>query len=283
MRHLLVSLLLVTAACATDEEPATDTDIPDDTDLPIDTDAVDTDLPVDTDDSDAPADTDDTDAPLVDTDGGDTWYHVVLELRALGTGVGFDLDGDGSVDNAIGGLAGTLNPLLADNYGSTHQYAVTQLWGVDTVDQLVDVGILGGADDDEDPSDNRSGVEPFTLIGPSLSADGHAPLYASTSVDPTTGAYEATLPAGTLRLGVLQVPVATPIYIRGEITAANHTGALGGAVRTDDLVVVLDAFGLGSLAALASLLADIDLDADGEPDAVSVAFGFDGPAAVLVP
>ena len=67
-----MTLLLVAAACATDEEPAAETDLPVDSDPTDDTDAVDTDPPVDTGDSDPPADTDETDIPPVDTDGGDT-------------------------------------------------------------------------------------------------------------------------------------------------------------------------------------------------------------------
>ena len=273
--------LLVTSACLLDDpskDAADDSDAPEtdlDSDLPADTDpAPDTDVP---DDTDPP---DDTDVVPRDTDGGDIWYHVVLVLQALPAGQGFDVDGDGDVDNALGGAAAVINPLIADNYGSTHQYALTQLWGVDTDDDLADVGILGGRDTDEDPSDNPSGTEVFRLIG-ALTPDDHAPLYAPTTVDPTSGAYTATFAPGLLTFGTFQIPIATPIQARGTLTAAAHDGQLGGAVRLSDLTPILQTFGVGWIGTLLAGLADIDTDGNGTLDAVSVAFAFDAVACEL--
>lgn len=288
MKSTLVALLLSLAACSTDPDPVDDTDpaVEDDTDpgATDDTDPGDTDTDGadDTDDTD-PGTTDDTwDAnPPADTDGGGTWYHAILELEIAPAGQGFDVDGDGLVDNALGPLAGALNPLIAANYGSNFVYGVTQLWGVDNGDDLADIGVLAAYDVDEDPADNTSGTEDMEALV-ALEADGHAPLYAHTRLS-AQGRYRAALPPGLLALGPFAFPVATEIHVLGTVNATDHGGLLGGAVLVDDVIDILDTLGLGWAGALVRQRADIDLDQDGTPEAVSMAFTFSGPSIVLTP
>lgn len=254
----------------TDPTGATETDPPAETDSPP---ATETDTPTDT---DAPIDTGAPRPP------DQVWNHVVQTMVALPAAQGFDLDGDGDIDNVLGGFAAAINPLITDNYGTTPEVAIVQTWGVLDGDDQADIGLFTGRDTDFDLSDNFSGAETFDAsIG--LGPTGRALIHATTTVD-GAGNYATALPAGQIALGPVVLPISIPVAIVGTTLASGHGGQLGGAVPTSALTNLLNQVGLGFLSGALGALADIDSDGNGTPDSISVAFSFTAvPCSVQVP
>ncbi len=104
----------------------------------------------------------------------------VPETPAEATALGLDLDGDGQPDNALGGLLAALHsqadlPIDAAEMqaiASGRALTLVRLGDVlfpDTAD--VPVLVSPGTDLDDDPADNFSGSEPFSLA-PLAGADG---------------------------------------------------------------------------------------------------------------
>lgn len=280
MLRLLLPLLLL-AACDTDEgddgkDAADDTDGADtvvDTDPNEDTDGApddDTDAPADTDDSDVPA-------PLVDTGGSVSWAHVISNIRVMAERQGFDVDGDGTIDNALGQVEGVLNPLLNQQYGSVPLYAGSGITGLGPNNGVGEMAIFALEDTDLDLTDNFSGYEELII-----SMGGGAVVSALVDVAPD-GTYATVLPAGTITVGPIAIPTSTPIQVEGTVTAATHEGRLGAAVPKSAVDALIVAYGLPSfVAALLANLPDIDTDGDGTADSISAALRFEGVSCVIV-
>jgi hypothetical protein len=283
LRPAALPLLLLLSACDTEE--------PDGKDTPTDTDGADTDPGTDTDpvddtdpadDTDGAPDTDETEdtdlpAPLVDTGGSISWGHVVSALRVMATAQGFDLDGDGTVDNALGSTEAFLNPLLNQQYGSIPLYAGTGITGLGPNNGVGELGIFALEDMDTDIADNFSGTEEL-----SLSLGGGAVVTALVDVAPD-GTYSTVLPAGTITIGPIALPTSTPIHIEGTISADTHTGRLGAAVPQTAVDALAVQFGLPTFVInLVSGLADIDSDGDGQADSISAGLRFEGVSCVIV-
>ena len=284
MRTAWVLAIMLTFGCADDpdaEKGGDDTQDVDSDGAPIDdtnvedTDVEDTDP---ADDTDAADDTDDSDEEvLVDTGGSMSWYHAIQTVNALPQARGFDLDGDGTVNNSMGRVAQQINNLGLSTYGGTDVLAGTAIVGVGPQGGVVDVSILALEDTDGDVTDNFSGVEPFALYGgvPSI-------VQAAARLQPD-GSFEVTLPAGTLALGPLALTTSTEIRVSGIAGPSRIEGMLGTAISDTELRNLLDTFGLGALAALLRGLNDIDADGDGTMESISLAMGFDGPSCVVTP
>lgn len=284
MRRFLFLPLSVLLACA--EEPADDKDDTtgnvdsdtvdsDGTDTDgADTDAVDTDA-VDTTDTTETVDTTDT-TPLVDTGGDIDLYHVIETVRALPQAQGFDLDGDGTVDNSLGRISQSINSLGLSSYGTTNVLAGTEVLGGGPAGGVVTLGILTLQDTDGLIADNFTGTEDFLLFG-------GVPVSTATAQLAADGTYSAVLPAGTLTFGALALATSTELHVEGTVGPLSHSGRIGTAILQSTLQALLDSLGAGALGALLNGLADLDTDGDGTADSISMTLSFDGPACVLQP
>lgn len=235
------------------------------------------DPPVDTDDTDVFVDTD-TDAPGGFQSGADHWNHVVESVTVAPASQGRDLDGDGTIDNALGVLGGLVNPIIASGSSGATSVAILQVWGVNDGDQDVEVGFFGAVDVDNDPTDNFSGTEPFDG---SLFVDAQGRALVTQATVMVNGDYSATLAQGTYIIGGLTIQTATPVYLDGTATAGVHDGLLSFAIGVPALTAILQAFGQGALAPVVANLADVDTDGDSIADALSVAFRVEGVPCVV--
>ncbi|HMV70435.1 MAG TPA: hypothetical protein PKA64_26580 [Myxococcota bacterium] len=274
MLRLLLPLLLLSC------DP-TDVDDKDDDTTTDDTDAAETDTVTDdTDDgagdSDDTGDTDTQPAPLVDTGGEVAWAHVISDLRVMAERQGFDLNGDGTIDNSLGSVEAVLNPILGQQYGSVPLYAGTWIEGLGPNNGVGQLTVLALEDNDLDLTDNFTGYEEMT---PSLG--GGAVVAALVDVAPD-GTYSTVLPAGTITVGPISLPTSTPILIQGTITADHHEGRLGAAVPKTAVDAMVVQYNLPTfISNLLANLADIDADGDGTPESISAALRFDGVSCVL--
>lgn len=124
MRACSVTLLLAFAACTS---APLDKGADSDTDDGVDTDPKTVDTAIETGDTQDTDDTDDTDveAPTFTVDYMGGRYHVI-ELAILGQG-GIDLDGDGTIDNAVGTLINSLGNLAGILGQSASTYSLTSI------------------------------------------------------------------------------------------------------------------------------------------------------------
>jgi hypothetical protein len=244
--------------------------------IDTDTAVVDTDPPMET-----GLDPVDTDTGLGD---GMVWHHVLDDISLLPAGQGFDIDGDGVVDNALGTLEVAVNALIAANYFEQDRLGVVQAWDVEDGNDLADIGLLTVRDVDDDLTDNFTGTEDFRAVASSIRPDGHALLYAAATVDPGNASYDVVLPQGQFTVGQFIIPTAAPIQVSGTVNNSVHTGSLGSGVLLTDIEAMLAPFGLDTLIALIEPSADLDLDGDGINEAISAAFSFHGvPCTVSTP
>jgi hypothetical protein len=220
-----------------------------------------------------PTDTVDTDP--VDLDDAAPINHVVTVFHVADTDVGADLDGDGAVDNAIAPLGVALDALLAERFATNVHVVIVQLGDVDdwTADGSVRVGLFPAVDDDHDGSDNASGTEVFDGTG-SVDANGEATTWGAAEL--VGGAYATVIDADTFQVGTIVFEPATGIHVAGKATDAGQTGTVALGVTTDAITTALTAENVdANVIALITGLADVDLDGDGAPETVSMAFTFD--------
>lgn len=203
--------------------------------------------------------------------------HVSYALTDVAVGGfrdGFDLDGDGTTDNALWITSSILNPLLDTALASAPTVSLVQVGLVDdwSDDSDVTVGFLVGRDSDGD------GVY---SVGRQLNSGG----LAKTSCPATLsgGVYTVAMLEGSITIGGITLESATPIYVEGELGDESTTGVIGMALPLDSLLTLADRLGLESdaLEVLESLM-DIDSDGDGSMDAVSAAFVYSGPISTVV-
>ena len=233
--------------------------------------------------------------------GPTTRDYLFTSFHLLPEGQGFDLDGDGSVDNAVVGWANglwTLLKLLDPDALETFDLAVMRLlttcaWSllvqIDeiadmTADPQVIVRFLAGQDL-EDPPDCDNNFEGGAEFRPD-----------PTWVDPVTKELVMAIP-GAIEQGSLRVPptgrvpfslhpggeeVAVELFafqVDGPIAPAEISQARAGfAVSVSGIEALLPFFLPAEYVEAASTLMatapDVDTDGDGEDDAISVAIRF---------
>lgn len=190
----------------------------------------------------------------------------------------FDLDDDGAPDNALSSLGVILNNLIAERLAGNVHVVVVQLDGVNdwTDDEVIEVGIFPAVDEDNDGTDNTSGAEVFDGTG-FVDTGGLALEHSPGAI--RGGTYEAWVDASSFQVGSFVFDVATGVYVRGLADASAQTGLVGIGVTTDALAYALaqEGFDQGLIDLLAGL-ADLDLNDDGTPETVSMAFTFDATA-----
>lgn len=221
------------------------------------------------------APTDDS-AGHTDTDSGpaacpasvDTVEYVV-DTIAVGTeDEGFDLDGDGDVDNSVSAAKALLDPELEDYVTNFAEVTVLQMWFLqDWCNDDVAIGIINGLDEDDDRTDNHSGTEAFDSSG-SVDGEGHS-IYDGIGVI-ADSVVSGNIADVTLNFGFVSLASVTPVYVEGTVSESEWSGVVGAAADVDDLGVYLESQGLAP--ELATVLADLDMDGDGENDAVSAGF-----------
>ncbi|MEL6345933.1 MAG: hypothetical protein AAFV53_22670 [Myxococcota bacterium] len=197
--------------------------------------------------------------------------HVIDSLEVGGRDDGFDLDGDGDVDNALYIAGALLDPVLIQALNEAPVLLVLQCAELNDWqdDAAFDLGLLTARDTDGDSSDNFSGTETFNADG-MVDDDGAALLATTLALE--SGRYEGTLLSDTLTIGSFELSLATPIHLAGAPSEAAHDAVLGMGINTAALIAVLETAGYGDAAALLSGLSDLDTDEDGVNDAISAAF-----------
>lgn len=169
-------------------------------------------------------------APDASTASGD-WFVMatirVPESANQAVRVALDLDGNGQPDNALGGLLAALHnqtgmPFAQGEKALVGNGGLLQLVGIEVSQADPDVAaveVSRGADLDDDPADNFSGVEPFALD----------------PVDPADGHLEGALAAGVVRAGpgAAQMPLAV-VGVDTELVWLRGVGARVRANVSDD-------------------------------------------------
>lgn len=241
--------------------------------------------PIEVDDSspvDSTPTTDDTGTPTDDTGTTTvpeaTYSYAVSELMVAADGEGFDLDQDGLPDNSLATVNRVVDPLLQVVMGDTPRVIAMVLDGVAAFDEdpSIHVAVFGADDQDGDHSalDNFSGEEVFEA-GAAVDEEGHPVDYQDVPVD--GGIYTAIFDdIRGVDLGGLQLGADTPLVVGSNAFDENsQNGLLGFGVSAAALVGFAEALGMDPTdAAELALLADLDLDADGTDETVSVALRF---------
>lgn len=209
-----------------------------------------------------------------------TWSWVVTSLEIGTRGAGFDLDGDGSPDNAINEVSGVFAPLLSAEWARATHVPVLQAQGVDAwTDDEVRLALFPGDDVDGDPSDNLSGEE-VLAAGAAVDAEGLA--VDTVATDTVNGAYGVELHAWTLEVGSLRFVSPVPLHAAGTMGADGHTGTLGLGLPLATVSALVDPPDPTILKALEHT-ADLDADGDGTMDTISAALAFSTAACVVLP
>ncbi len=280
------SVIPALAGCSQNYKGVDDTGIGNSIDSDADTDAdsdsdsdADSDADSDTDsDSDTDADTDtdtdtDTDADCVPTGGDWSWVIQTLEVGDSTTGI--DLDGDGSVDNALSPVASGMNVAIADAMSTSSTVMVVQFWGVDDwCNDSMDGAIGAATDTDGNASDNGSGSESFDA---ELDGSGHMSLSSGATISGST--WTAEIPSAEVTIGGWSFEPVTPIYVEGTASETMNSGVLGFALDKELMRQIATDNGWDP--SLADSAADLDMDGDGETDAISVGFTFEAPTCTL--
>lgn len=221
---------------------------------------------------------DDVNGPS-DTSSGDddprparVWHHVMNDIGLLPSDEGLDLNGDGSPDNALGLLSNLLPSGNAGGFlAQAEEQLILQTWWNRGAEAQAAVAVVRGSDRDGGLADGWEGLT-FVVEG-QLLPNGRAEVSAVVSPD-EAGRYEADLPASPIDLGFIQLPTALPWRVEAQSSEDRHEGVLGTGVAVTELQRILAANQLGFLNGQVAQLADLDLDDDGTPDAISLAVSF---------
>jgi hypothetical protein len=224
----------------------------------------------------------DTDVGPVPGDGVATW--VVREFALAPSGMGFDLDGDGLGDNALGSAA-----LLLTNFGldinaivnkaikQAGTFVIVRMWNIDDWhdDTSVMLGLAPATDGDEDPDNNFGGSGVFDA-SPDLDPDGHPSLRAPTVLQ-RGGTFVSTFTGEDLGIGDLELPDSALLSIAGVAREGTTSGFLAVPLPFTLVVDLLEAEGVtvdGSIRTALESVQDVDLDGDGTDDALSLSLIF---------
>jgi len=233
--------------------------------------------PIDLDDS-GPPDTGTDDTGTTPTVPEATYAYVISELLVAPADEGFDLDQDGSPDNALSAVDRIVDPLLQALMADTPRVQVIVLDALADFqnDPSVHVSVFGADDQDGDHSalDNFSGEEIFEAAG-SVDEEGHPTSWEDVPLE--DGLYMAVFTdVRSVDLGGLQLGGDTPLVVgSNEVDATSQNGLLGFGVGASALVDFAESVGMDpDTAAGLAALADLDLDQDGTDETVSVALRF---------
>lgn len=205
---------------------------------------------------------------------------VAATFVVAGEGVGFDLDGDDQIDNALAGIGALLNNGFAQDIAAGTMLVLSELRGLDDAtlmaDAALDVVIYGGvdADDPANPDDNLSGSEPLYYTTDWVEAADCAPKFLA----------PATLAGGVITAesdyvsfyveslgGFLEIERA---HLDSPVEPGASTGfqspdgqptVFGGAIKQCTLATAPADLGASAQHALClvGIQPDIDLDGDG--------------------
>ena len=249
-----------------------------------DTADADTDTDTDSDsDSDSDSDTDTGTDTNIDTGGAcpssvSEMAWVVEHLEVSTATNGLDLDGDGRGDNVIAAMRDAINASILETFPGTPVVLVWQMWDVD--DWCDDSDITGAfmspEDVDGDHADDYSGSEAFSA-GADLDAGGHAVENGGGSIG--SGVYTFELAHGELWVGGFTLTNATPVLVVGTADESANAGQFGFGLAIPLMEEI--AISEGYDPALATALADLDADGDGELDSLSVTFEFTAVPATV--
>jgi hypothetical protein len=193
---------------------------------------------------------------------------VVTALSVGSSSDGVDLDGDGRTDNSLSFAASLLDSSLADTV-NRRDVLLLQFWDW-CADGAFAGGILSANDPDGDLTDNASGSEVFTVTS-DVDADNHT-VDAGFGVY-SRGDYTLEVPTLTIDLDGYSITSAGSVYFVGTASDTDNTGTMGFAVALADVVAIAEANGFS--ADLVTGFADLDLDGDGENDALSMALNYE--------
>ncbi len=237
-------------------------------------------VPEDVDSSDTSSPGDTADSGDTATDDGDVANDVLVEVAVADRSEGFDLDGDGRVDNALWYTKNLVDPLIEERLLYASNVAVLQLSGIDGwTDDAVRVGLFNAVDADGDGADNASGDE-VVEAGAAVDGDGLALVGVPTGL--VGGAYEVELGTNELLIGTFEFELATGVFVSAVATPDGQSGLIGGAISTEAFEAALDATEAdGEVIEAALNHADLDLDGNGENDALSMAFEFSAAPVLL--
>jgi hypothetical protein len=220
-----------------------------------------------------------------------------------GEGVGFDLDDDGAVDNALAAVAPLLNPRIADDLKNGKLILLSELRDLEdptlaTDDAALTVILYGGDDTDvpADPSDNFTGAEPFTydtqwVGGPDcLPKAAQSASFVGGLLSASSDLLEFYLPdlGGFIQIAHARVEAMLVPDLAGARTPTGTPALVGGAVKQCALAKGDATLGASAQHAL-SLLGiqpDIDLDGDGKEtvqhDSIGILGCTDGDGTTVV-
>lgn len=224
----------------------------------------------------------DTDVGPVPGDGVATW--VVREFALAPSGLGFDLDGDGLGDNALGSAAELLtnfgldiNAIVNEAIKQAGSFVVLRMWDIDDWhdDSSVMVGLAPAEDGDENPDNNYGGSGVFDASA-DLDVDGHPVLRAPTELR-RGGTWVSELTGEDLGIGDLELPDDALISFFGVAREGSNSGFLAVPLPFTLVVDLLEAEGVtvsGSIRTALESVQDVDLDGDGTKDALSLSLMF---------
>ena len=229
-----------------------------------------------------------------DVPDGEHWGPalVMSELR-IERGYGFDLDGDGEIDNSFGDnqlMPGILNSFLGPAIDKGEMLTLLELRGADDPDASAcfSLNFYNGLDADGDPAGNFAGDAHFQVDGRSLGEDGaplisfaHATirdgtLFARADTWALTVPYDNTVMSLTMKDAHLQAE----LNGFGEIA----TGVVGGALAMGSLLTEIHNAGLPTEGLnIEQMLGPPDFDADGDGciESYSVGHAFEAVGAVI--
>ena len=207
--------------------------------------------------------------------------YVLIQFTVADRNIGFDLNNDGEVDNAIWPIGSVLDPLISTALSTAQHVSIVQASDIDsfTDDNSIRVGVFTAEDADGDGTDNASGTESFAG---GAQVDEAGLVVVGTETPLAAGAYTVQLATGTLPVGSYDLELATGLFVSSQIDPHSQTGLLGFGISIEALDVALTAEGVApEMIAAIEALADLDLDGDTVPDAVSMAFTFDAAACLV--
>ncbi len=229
------------------------------------------DLGPDTDHTDPAPDTD------IAVDVGSTYNYAIVHLRILPSDQGLDLDGDGVGDNVLGSSAQPLNAIMADALLHGGRAITLQLAGASNLlDDEVSVGLFTGTPVSADGGPNG---EPVVDPGIAVDAEGRALLSSRATL--SAGTYRTALANQALSIGSITFQIGGGLQVVSQVTEDAQAGTLGLAANATALAELLRAADQGSIADALEAHADVDTNADGSRDAVSVALEFSAVRVAL--